>query len=116
MRSIPIIAVTSYALSGDERKGHEAGCNAYVTKPYSPRQLLAKIREFLQCDRRTSRNETITDRRKALAIMLAAGFGLAAVGLGHAQTYPNRVIRIIAPYTPGSPNDVMARLLRSACR
>ena len=43
--------------------------------------------------------------------MLAAGFGLAAVGLGHAQTYPNRVIRIIAPYTPGSPNDVMARLL-----
>ena len=48
LRSIPIIAVTSYALSGDERKGHEAGCNAYVTKPYSPRQLLAKIREFLQ--------------------------------------------------------------------
>jgi tripartite-type tricarboxylate transporter receptor subunit TctC len=43
--------------------------------------------------------------------MLAAGFGLAAVGLGHAQTYPNRVIRIIAPYTLGSPNDVMARLL-----
>ena len=48
LRSIPIIAVTSYALSGDERKGHEAGCDAYVTKPYSPRQLLAKIREFLQ--------------------------------------------------------------------
>ena len=47
LRSIPIIAVTSYALSGDEAKGREAGCDAYVTKPYSPRQLLAKIREFL---------------------------------------------------------------------
>jgi two-component system cell cycle response regulator DivK len=47
LRSIPIIAVTSYALSGDEAKGREEGCDAYVTKPYSPRQLLAKIREFL---------------------------------------------------------------------
>ena len=47
LRSIPIIAVTSYALSGDEDKAREAGCDAYVPKPYSPRQLLAKIREFL---------------------------------------------------------------------
>ena len=45
--SIPIIAVTSYALSGDEDKCREAGCNDYVSKPYSPRQLLAKIWEFL---------------------------------------------------------------------
>ena len=44
---IPIIAVTSYALSGDDEKARLAGCDAYVTKPYSPRQLLAKIREFL---------------------------------------------------------------------
>jgi two-component system cell cycle response regulator DivK len=47
LRSIPIIAVTAYALSGDEGKGQEAGCDAYVTKPYCPRQLLMKIREFL---------------------------------------------------------------------
>ena len=46
-KSIPIIVVTSYALSGDEGKAREAGCDAYVTKPYSPRQLLAKIREYL---------------------------------------------------------------------
>jgi two-component system, cell cycle response regulator DivK len=44
---IPIIAVTSYALSGDDAKAVEAGCDAYVSKPYSPRALLAKIREFL---------------------------------------------------------------------
>jgi two-component system cell cycle response regulator DivK len=47
-KAIPIIAVTSYALSGDEGKARAAGCDAYVTKPYSPRQLLAKIREYLQ--------------------------------------------------------------------
>jgi len=47
MKEIPIIAVTSYALSGDEGKARAAGCNAYVTKPFSPRALLAKVREFL---------------------------------------------------------------------
>src|ERR1700722_10121326 len=47
LKHIPIIVVTSYALSGDEAKARAAGCDAYVTKPYSPRQLLAKIREFL---------------------------------------------------------------------
>ena len=47
LRNIPIIAVTSYALSGDDQKAFEAGCDAYVTKPFSPRQLLAKIKEYL---------------------------------------------------------------------
>ena len=44
---IPVIAVTSYALSGDDAKAMEAGCDAYVTKPFSPRALLAKVREYL---------------------------------------------------------------------
>jgi two-component system cell cycle response regulator DivK len=48
LSSIPIIAVTSYALSGDDVKAFEAGCDAYVTKPFSPRELLAKIREYLK--------------------------------------------------------------------
>jgi two-component system cell cycle response regulator DivK len=47
LAAIPIIAVTSYALSGDEEKAREAGCDDYVTKPYSPRALLAKIREYV---------------------------------------------------------------------
>jgi two-component system, cell cycle response regulator DivK len=47
LKSVPIIAVTSYALAGDEAKALAAGCNAYVTKPYSPRALLAKVREHL---------------------------------------------------------------------
>jgi two-component system cell cycle response regulator DivK len=47
LRAIPIIAVTSYALSGDDVKAREAGCDDYVTKPFSPRALLAKVREHL---------------------------------------------------------------------
>ncbi len=47
LRQIPIIAVTSYALSGDDIKTLEAGCDAYVAKPFSPRALLAVIREHL---------------------------------------------------------------------
>jgi two-component system, cell cycle response regulator DivK len=47
LRHIPIIVVTSYALSGDDVKAFEAGCDAYVTKPFVPRELLAKIREYL---------------------------------------------------------------------
>jgi two-component system cell cycle response regulator DivK len=46
LKHIPIIVVTSYALSGDEVKARDAGCDAYVAKPYSPRALLAKIREY----------------------------------------------------------------------
>jgi two-component system, cell cycle response regulator DivK len=47
LKDIPIIAVTSYALSGDEERAREAGCDAYVAKPYSTRLLLAKIGQFL---------------------------------------------------------------------
>ena len=47
LRAVPIIAVTSYALAGDEAKTRAAGCDAYIAKPFSPRQLLAKVRELL---------------------------------------------------------------------
>jgi two-component system cell cycle response regulator DivK len=45
-RHIPIIVITSYALSGDAAKAMAAGADAYVAKPFSPRELLAKIRQF----------------------------------------------------------------------
>ena len=47
LKSIPIIAVTSYALSGDDEKAFEVGCDAYVTQPFSPRALLGKIKTYL---------------------------------------------------------------------
>ena len=48
LNPIPIIAVTSFALSGDDKKAFAAGCQDYITKPYSPRALLAKVREHLE--------------------------------------------------------------------
>jgi two-component system cell cycle response regulator DivK len=50
LRATPVIAVTSYALSGDEQKARAAGCDGYVTKPFSPRQLLATVRSYLPAD------------------------------------------------------------------
>lgn len=47
LRTIPLIVVTSYALSGDDAKAFAAGADAYISKPFSPRALLAKVREHL---------------------------------------------------------------------
>jgi len=47
LAQIPIIAITSFALSGDDRSAIEAGCNAYVAKPFRPRDLLEMIQSFL---------------------------------------------------------------------
>ena len=45
--SIPIVAVSSFAMKGDEEKARAAGCDDYVTKPYSPVQLLRMVRGYL---------------------------------------------------------------------
>jgi two-component system cell cycle response regulator DivK len=42
----PIIAITSFALSGDEQKAKEAGATAYLAKPYSPFDLLKLLRQY----------------------------------------------------------------------
>ena len=43
---IPLIVVTSFALSGDEQKAKDAGASAYIAKPYSPRELVALIQQL----------------------------------------------------------------------
>jgi two-component system cell cycle response regulator DivK len=43
----PIIAITSFALSGDEQRAKEAGASTYLAKPYSPFTLLDMIRKLL---------------------------------------------------------------------
>jgi len=43
----PIVAITSFALSGDDQKARDAGATAYLAKPYSPMDLLKLIRRLL---------------------------------------------------------------------
>ena len=43
---VPIVVITSFALSGDDQRAKEAGASDYVAKPYSPRELLAIIRRL----------------------------------------------------------------------
>jgi two-component system, cell cycle response regulator DivK len=43
---IPIVVITSFALSGDSEKAKTAGASAYLAKPYSPRELLQMIRKL----------------------------------------------------------------------
>jgi len=45
--NIPIIVITSFALSGDREKAAVAGADNYLAKPYSPRELLALVRQYL---------------------------------------------------------------------
>jgi two-component system cell cycle response regulator DivK len=46
-KSIPIIAVTAFATSGDETKALESGCDGYITKPVIIDNLLRTIESFL---------------------------------------------------------------------
>jgi two-component system, cell cycle response regulator DivK len=46
-KAIPVIAVSSLAMKSDEEKARVAGCDHYVTKPYSPMQLLRVIQGYL---------------------------------------------------------------------
>jgi two-component system cell cycle response regulator DivK len=46
-KDIPIVVITSFALSGDREKAAEAGASSYLAKPYSPRELLDLVRQYL---------------------------------------------------------------------
>jgi two-component system cell cycle response regulator DivK len=46
-RDIPVIAVTAFAMSGDERKARDSGCDGYVSKPIMLQDFLAVVENFL---------------------------------------------------------------------
>jgi len=45
--TIPIIAITSYAMSGDKDEALEAGCTGYIEKPINPDTIMAEIEKYL---------------------------------------------------------------------
>jgi len=45
-KDLPVIAVTAYALSGDEKKAYDCGCDDYIVKPTSTDELLLKLKKF----------------------------------------------------------------------
>lgn len=47
-KSIPIIALTAFAMQGDREKCIEAGCNDYITKPLDTRAFVTKVKEYLE--------------------------------------------------------------------
>jgi two-component system cell cycle response regulator DivK len=47
LRSIPVIAVTAFAMKGDEEKIREGGCEAYIAKPISVSHFLETVQKFL---------------------------------------------------------------------
>jgi two-component system cell cycle response regulator DivK len=44
---IPVVAITAYAMSGDQQKAEEAGCDAYVSKPIDTRSLPGLLRQII---------------------------------------------------------------------
>lgn len=47
LRSIPVIAVTAFAMKGDEEKIRQGGCEAYISKPISIPQFLETVKSYL---------------------------------------------------------------------
>ncbi len=48
LRSIPVIAVTAFAMKGDEEKIRQGGCEAYISKPISVPQFLQTVQSYLK--------------------------------------------------------------------
>ena len=54
LKSIPVIAITAFAMKGDEERIREGGCEAYMSKPISVAKFIATIKTYLESDGKPS--------------------------------------------------------------
>lgn len=61
LRSVPVVALTAFAMKGDDRKAIEAGCDGYITKPIDTRRLPQQVAEYLR--KAAAERERYSDER-----------------------------------------------------
>ncbi len=54
LKSIPVIAITAFAMKGDEERIREGGCEAYLSKPISVAKFIATVKTYLEADQAAS--------------------------------------------------------------
>ena len=47
-KEIPVVALTAYAMKGDEERIREAGCDGYIAKPFSIKEFLEKVAKYFE--------------------------------------------------------------------
>lgn len=70
-KNVPVVALTAYAMQGDEKKAEEAGCDGYISKPIETRSFLEKIEIFLNMEnvqKFKKRDKTLPPKRKILVV------------------------------------------------
>jgi two-component system, cell cycle response regulator DivK len=50
LKSIPVIAITAFAMKGDEERIREGGCEAYLSKPISVAKFIETVKTYLEAD------------------------------------------------------------------
>ena len=48
LKHVPVVAITAFAMKGDEQKALDAGCNGYITKPIDTRKFPQQVAAFLR--------------------------------------------------------------------
>jgi two-component system OmpR family response regulator len=110
-RQIPIIMLTARSEEADKIAGLEAGADDYLTKPFSPRELLARIRALL---RRSRANETVADGLAKIRAFRFAGWELNVrvrrlkSPQGELMTLRNAEFNLLAAFL-ASPQRVLTR-------
>lgn len=61
LKDIPVVALTSYAMQGDENKATEAGCTGYISKPIDTRSFLETVNSFITQAKTTRKSQNDKD-------------------------------------------------------